>query len=140
MSRCHPLESSAFKLLVRNTAIPVMVCVSEAMVLVVVCACVDGTVSSDTNWTVLVAPAVALESWQPLCLCPTKASRLLNCCLQMPQMWMSGVSSTSTVVPPGTAERGARSAARPEEVGMREPAQTDQTPRPRGSPSGPGPA
>lgn len=95
-----------------------MVWVSEAIVLVVVCACVDGTVSSDTNWTVLVAPAAALVSWQPLCLCPTKASRLLNCCLQMPQMWMSGVSSTSTVVPPGTVGAKAWSGAYPEEMGI----------------------
>lgn len=91
-----------------------MVCVSEVMVLVVVCACAEGTVSSDTNCTVLVAPAAAPLSWQPLCLWATKASRLLNCCLQRPQMWMSGVSSTSTVVPPGTGSTAARPAAQAE--------------------------
>lgn len=79
-----------------------MVWVSELMVLVVVWVWAAGTVSSDTNCTVLAAVTGVLVSWQPLCLWATKASRLLNCCLQIPQMWMSGVSSTRTVVPPGT--------------------------------------
>lgn len=118
--------------------IPVMVWVSEAMVLAALCACVDGTVSSDTNWTVLAAPAAALLSWQPLCLCPTKASRLLNCCLQMPQMWMSGVSSTSTVVPPGTVETGAELVGRERPWGNRSTRHT-HTPL-RDSPCGPGAA
>lgn len=77
------------------------------MVRVVVWVWVAGTVSSDTNWTVLGAAPDVPVSWQPLCLWATKASKLLNCCLQMPQMWMSGVSSTKTVVPPGTpGDRG----------------------------------
>lgn len=49
-------------------AVPVMVCVSELMVLVVVWVWVAGTVSSDTNWTVLGAVTGVLVSWQPLCL------------------------------------------------------------------------
>lgn len=48
--------------------VPVMVCVSELMVLVVVWVWVAGTVSSDTNWTVLGAVTGVLVSWQPLCL------------------------------------------------------------------------
>lgn len=52
----------------------------------------------------VVAAVSEVGKEHPFCLWARKTSKLLYCCLQKPQMWMSGLTSTTTECPAATSQ------------------------------------